>query len=670
MSCRNAIFDAFVIDDVTTLCPAKLESNRTMGVAKIFAAIDAYVKKRCCSLGDLFSAVDQGGDGTCDLTELRLGLDRIGIRVSNTDFSTLSTMFDPDGSGEIDFSEFVDAIKLGHAVNIKKVDVVDGVDGVNSVGVVSAVGVAGDESSTKDTELNVTAKKDTVLIEKKEAASVVDELKRAQKQSSFFHDYTDGETDDNNSAASVIRQLKIALEHSEEKWKKKFAQFKEVVHKHHTTKLQEKIQEVVQLHEVEKSGWGGLQNNLEKKGDRENVALRAKCGRLTKELNRYKKMEEERQMEKTVARQSEEKKLKAKRHWATVRTDMEKTSEAKDKFAEIMRQGTMKALRSVREEAMQALAETQQKLKKAAATVQEKDTALDSADALQIQMNEQISVLQTLVSRTEEEKKKYEEQNAKATNDRVRQRFAAAKVAASHRRTLQEKKEAEDHTERLQSEVQLLRDEANVHADAQIRVNTLTEQLESKINLIQSLRGWMLFQRVTMAVYVRTLKEKVQATNVVTEHQQCKLGEREAEIDVLLKTLADVQQRLHISELTAREIKSELDIVRSEKRSAQKMIASLASHTNTLQHALSSFGSSKQKRKKQPTHNITQILPKKEPTHDSILLVDCNNGGVIKGWSLANQSKDVVICKSHTQNCRGYVSSSGIQKRIPYQKKK
>ena len=95
------------------------------GVAKIFADIDAYVKKRSCSLSDLFSAVDQGGDGTCDLTELRLGLDRIGIRVSNADFSTLSTMFDPDGSGEIDFSEFVDAIKLGHAVNKKKVDVVD-----------------------------------------------------------------------------------------------------------------------------------------------------------------------------------------------------------------------------------------------------------------------------------------------------------------------------------------------------------------------------------------------------------------------------------------------------------------------------------------------------------------------------------------------------------------
>jgi hypothetical protein len=161
--------------------------------------------------------------------------------------------------------------------------------------------------------------------------------------------------------------------------------------------------------------------------------------------------------------------------------------------------------------------------------------------------------------------------------------------------------------------------------------------------------------------------------------QQRKLGERELEIDALRNALAAVQQRLDIAKLTTRKIKSELNIVldesrelRLEKRSAQKLIASLASHTNTLQHAVSSVTSPpKQKRsvsEKPISHHVIHPAPpaygwaSSRPKFDRrpvLCLVDCKNTGVIQGWSLANQCKMITA-----QTGRGsmHISQSTLQK--------
>ena len=85
--------------------------NTVLVVNKILLEIDSYVKKRRARIIDLFRAVDSGGDGTVTPAELREGLEKIGITASDVEFLALIQAFDPDGSGEIEFSEFVQAVK-------------------------------------------------------------------------------------------------------------------------------------------------------------------------------------------------------------------------------------------------------------------------------------------------------------------------------------------------------------------------------------------------------------------------------------------------------------------------------------------------------------------------------------------------------------------------------
>jgi len=60
-------------------------------------------------LRDTFTALDANGDGLLTLSELKSGLDRAGFRKTNSDLQWILEGVDADGSGVIDYSEFLAA---------------------------------------------------------------------------------------------------------------------------------------------------------------------------------------------------------------------------------------------------------------------------------------------------------------------------------------------------------------------------------------------------------------------------------------------------------------------------------------------------------------------------------------------------------------------------------
>ena len=537
-------------------------------VKEILLTIEAYVAKRRCTFADLFRAVDKGGDGDIDLEELRTGLDRIGIRVNNANFALLSETFDPDGSGEIDFEEFEDALKMVTAQD-------------NNTNYEEE---KAEQLKQEQEKLKLEAKKKEALRLKKDRELAELKRKKALNSKNIINEPPTLE-----GAHARILQLNTLLKQTDRKWKKKLSQLKGVLHDHHHSNLKTALAKQKQTHKEEIRKFTGVQvdEDSRNQGNREKDALRAKCVRLTKEVNVYKKILEDQQQEKETRASQEGATKQAKARWSMVRSDMNKTIAAKDKFAEIMRLGTMKALRSVREDALQALAETRRKLEQASDEAEKKEEDLSSASVLQQQMNEQIDFLSSLVERTDQEKKRYEEKSAKATSDKVKQRFAAAKLATNQRRNEKALIEANKKIYQLQGQVEALREQIIDDEDLSMTIALLTDKLESNVTVSNCLRGWIRFQGISNAILIKTLRDDLTSTTVEINHQQEQFKEQEKEMHVLKTAFQDAQKRLKTSVKIVDQIKIEFEVVRMDRCAAQKMILSLASHTNTLMQSLS-----------------------------------------------------------------------------------
>ncbi len=769
---------------------AHSEMETVSVVHAILAKIDRYVTKRRARIIDLFRAVDSGGDGTVTAEELREGLAKIGIRCTNDEFKLLTETFDPDGSGEIEFSEFADAVKIARGakkapanatatiktaepVANEKYDVADifemlkrgqkqslffrgftdadlqtlakscagtieftegeeivpaggrpdGWVGLLAKGCLSLMhtggasagdriarfgpgdwvcesdflsGVsvesfcadfAGDDSASSGHRMwnrgkqarekllrpvhgdhialtgdfddvlrvrsgvlvcwNQVALKEmevarTGLVLKLYQSMVASEHNAAERRpagqrhdgsgaastggrASAEAEATDQDDEDFDSdaepsspssgkgtgsgqkggTAAVIRQLKKALKHEKAKWKRKFETLKEVLHEQHETKLHsviskhkmdfaQQMQDTHKNFEQEKNKWGALSNAQGKKGDRENLALRAKLARLERELKQHaahaEKVAEQERLKGATAR--------AKRRWGLVRSDMQRSAEAKDKFADIMRAGTVHALRTVRMEAMSALAETQDKLLKASADAQSNADALQNATEMQEQMNKQINLLQNLVARTESEKKKLDEKATASAKEGVRRRFAAAKVKALQRRREEALQAARQENVRLAA----LLSERNEQLELeQTEVLSLQEELanrEATIRRIKELaaqrRGWMVLQGAAFGTRAAVLERDMESTRVEAAHASRRLDRAVREIEDNEADLEDLRARLTATAadnerlvVVLEQANSHRKTASQERREARQLVVSLSSHANSLQHAVS-----------------------------------------------------------------------------------
>ena len=58
----------------------------------------------------MFGRMDADGDGRLDRMELRVGLHRVGVRISQAEFALVWRMFDRDGDGQISYAEFAQSM--------------------------------------------------------------------------------------------------------------------------------------------------------------------------------------------------------------------------------------------------------------------------------------------------------------------------------------------------------------------------------------------------------------------------------------------------------------------------------------------------------------------------------------------------------------------------------
>jgi hypothetical protein len=594
-------------------------------VQKILKQITSYVRKRRCTVSDLFRAVDETGDGDIDLEELRIGLDRIGIRVTDANFVLLAEAFDPDGSGSIDFEEFETALQVAAPLNNIETKDEKNLNQVND-----------SNNSTDDYNKNKKMIKNTSKNNPKErgkgtavtAVAIITDMSTKTKENrnisagatEVTSDTTDIETKKTcqQTPEETIRQLEIALQNSESKWQKKFENLKMVLQENHKTTLKKTIAKYKDDIIEEKSKWNGIQlsqnENSEKREDREKTALRAKCAHLSKELKTYKKIVEDYQQEKEEKLSEQGKKTQARNRWTMIRTDMKKTADAKDKLAEVMRQGTIKALRSVREDALKALAETRRKLEETNAEAGEKEIALNTASNLQAQMKEQIEFLHSVVERTDQEKKKFEERNAEATRERIKHRFAAAKSAASHRRTENALLEANQEINELKKQALKLKARTNEDEDLNMKLALMSDKLESSITLSKCLRGWIRFQGLTYAILFRNLMDKLKSASMQSDSQQEKLQEQKKQNQTLQQTLKNSVLRESGIQVELTELHGKLKQMQEDRHVSQSMILYLTLHTNTLMQFISSGGTTSLQQKIQ-TKNIERNITLSTKNH-------------------------------------------------------
>merc|ERR1712187_1062097 len=117
--------DNFIKKKAVTMNLRVVESFRkfrSMGMLKkaalhlIAGQIDEEVIK---PLREIFVSLDWSGDGLVSASELRMGLRKAGVKMVPEDLDELMQDIDTDGSGEIDYSEFL-AATLDPAVYTKE----------------------------------------------------------------------------------------------------------------------------------------------------------------------------------------------------------------------------------------------------------------------------------------------------------------------------------------------------------------------------------------------------------------------------------------------------------------------------------------------------------------------------------------------------------------------
>lgn len=114
---------------------------------------EAFIQK--CR--EAFNTFDADGSGTIDTQEMKLLLESIGESLSEEELFRFMADVDEDGTGEIEFAEFLRAFEKQRGVNVDMEDELDTIDAFTALG---GGGPEGDKSGHIDTKKLVSVVKD------------------------------------------------------------------------------------------------------------------------------------------------------------------------------------------------------------------------------------------------------------------------------------------------------------------------------------------------------------------------------------------------------------------------------------------------------------------------------------------------------------------------------
>ena len=98
----------------------KMQEMEDSGALKCLTSIDAFMRKSCLRIIDMFKKMDATGDGTVDAEELRKGLKKCGLKLKRKDVVLFVRYVDLDGGGEIGMEELEGAIRELRRFNWEK----------------------------------------------------------------------------------------------------------------------------------------------------------------------------------------------------------------------------------------------------------------------------------------------------------------------------------------------------------------------------------------------------------------------------------------------------------------------------------------------------------------------------------------------------------------------
>mmetsp|Transcript_13193 Transcript_13193/g.26900 ORF Transcript_13193/g.26900 Transcript_13193/m.26900 type:complete len:894 (+) Transcript_13193:10-2691(+) len=98
----------------------KMKEMEDSGALKCLTMIEAFMRKSCMRIIDMFSKMDATGDGTVDAEELRKGLKKCGLKLKRKDVVLFVRYVDLDGGGEIGMEELEGAIRELRRFNWEK----------------------------------------------------------------------------------------------------------------------------------------------------------------------------------------------------------------------------------------------------------------------------------------------------------------------------------------------------------------------------------------------------------------------------------------------------------------------------------------------------------------------------------------------------------------------